>query len=65
MFVCILRKCPHKCPRAHIFDERLFEELNWRPELSFCDKAELASHRRALDGVGRAQHGIGYLATRV
>ena len=33
--------------------------------MATSDKAELATHRRALDGVGRAQHGIGYLATRV
>lgn len=41
MFIyTIIIVCPHKCPRARISDERLFEELNWRPEFSFCHPGE-------------------------
>ena len=48
-----MRKCPLKYPHARISDERLFEELNWRPELSFCDRARPVNHREAFNRVGR------------
>ena len=36
LLLCAPIGAPIGAPRARISDERLFEELNWRPELSFA-----------------------------